>query len=64
MLYHASYILLHRPSLTAEDIESVSGPVAICLEHSQLATQIGINFSFTFDERISTVPRYSWFVAA
>ncbi|GFZ47546.1 hypothetical protein JCM24511_05290 [Saitozyma sp. JCM 24511] len=64
MLFRASYILLHRPTITASDIATVSGPAGICLQHSQLATQVAINFSQTFDERISSVPRYSWFVAA
>ncbi|RSH80831.1 hypothetical protein EHS25_007000 [Saitozyma podzolica] len=64
MLFRASYILLHRPTITASDIATASGPAAICLQHSQLATQVAINFSQTFDERISSVPRYSWFVAA
>lgn len=64
IFYHASYILLHRPTVDPQDLASASGPAGICLEHSRAAHELATRFGRTFGKYMRYLPRYSWFVAA
>lgn len=64
MLYHAAYILLHRPIFDAAEISNASGAVATCIEHSAAANDLAVSFTSTFGERMTYVAVYSSFVAA
>ena len=64
IFFHASSILLHRPTVNPLDIANASGPARICLEHSIAATGQAVRFGRTFGDYMRYLPRYSWFVAA
>ncbi|ORY30824.1 fungal-specific transcription factor domain-domain-containing protein [Naematelia encephala] len=64
IFFHASYILLHRPTVKASDVAEASGPAVICLQHSIDATYLAVRFSQTFGAHLRYLPRYCWFVAA
>lgn len=64
MLYHASTILVHRLVIDPADLQTASGHVRTCLEHSITANQMAVSFTQTFGERLSYVAMYSSFVAA
>lgn len=64
MLYHASYILLHRPVFDSSEILNAAGHVSTCLEHSAMANMLAVSFTSTFGERMTYVAMYSSFVAA
>ncbi|GFZ47574.1 hypothetical protein JCM24511_05318 [Saitozyma sp. JCM 24511] len=63
MLYHATWILLHRPLVDKSEVTLSSVHVMRCLEHSTILNQMAVSYHATFARRLPYVAMYSAFVA-